>query len=304
MRNQLMMFATYAGDETALYWILLMVESLRQFGGRLGNTPVWCYLGDGHPDLRGKIGRKRIPEGITFKRACVPLDAKPFPFAGKVFASALAENEAVGKYPLLVWLDPDVVFVQEPAAFFLPDSISFGFRPVMHKLIGSRFSEPLDEFWLRVYEILEVLPSAVFPVRTPVDGETLRAYFNAGLLVVRPEMGVLRKWPECFAALYSDPVVAGWCAKEELRNIFLHQAALAGDVLTTLRRTDTVELPPTYNYSLLLKDKYPPHGRPVTLDDVVLFRHEFMLADPEALERVRDSSAIFKWVSERLQETD
>jgi hypothetical protein len=300
MWDKRMVFGTYAADGDALYWILVLVESLRTFGGELRNAPVWVYLPDNHSKVEKSIGTKPVPAGVTLKRSSTPPDARRFWFSGKVFAAALAESDAVGRYQLLVWLDPDVIFVKEPGDFLLPDSISLGYRPVMHKLIGSRYSEPPDEFWARVYDKLGVSTASIFPVRTPVDRETIRAYFNAGLLVVRPEMGVLRKWPECFAILYTDTVFVDWCKHDQKRAIFLHQVALAGDILSTLRKADMIELPATYNYSLFLRDKYPASLRPASLDDVVLFRHEFIFSTPAGPEQVKDSSNIYRWVKERV----
>jgi hypothetical protein len=300
MRDKQIVFGTYAADGGALYWILLMVESLRTFGGELRNAPIWVYLPDNLPEVEKSIEATPIPAGVIFKRSSAPADAREFWFSGKVFAAALAESDSVGRYQLLVWLDPDVIFVKEPRDFLLPDSISLGYRPVMHKLIGSRFSDPPDKFWSRVYDKLGVSAALIFPVQTSVDQETVRAYFNAGLLVLRPEMGVLRKWPECFAILYTDTVLVDWCEQDQRKAIFLHQVALAGGILSTLRKADMIELPATYNYSLSLRDQYPPSLRHASLDDVVLFRHEFIFSTPAVLKQVKDSSRICRWVGERI----
>jgi hypothetical protein len=300
MQDRQIVFGTYAADSDALYWILVMVESLRTFGGELRNAPVWVYLPDNQREVEKSVETRPIPTKVTLKRSNTPADARQFWFSGKVFAAALAESDAVGRYQLLVWLDPDVLFVKEPRDFLLPDSISLGYRPVMHRLIGSLFSEPPDEFWTRVYDKMGVSSSAIFSMATPVDQVTIRAYFNAGLLIVRPEMEVLRKWPECYAVLYSDAVFLDWCKQDKRKAIFLHQVALAGDILSTLRKTDMVELPATYSYSLFLRDKYPVSQRPASLDDVVLFRHEFIFSTRAGFEQAKDSSRICQWMGERV----
>jgi hypothetical protein len=300
MPDKRLVVGTYAADAEALYWILVMAESLRSFGGDLRNVPIWVYLPDNNREIEKSIRKLPIPPGITLKHSSTPADARKLWYSGKVFAAALAESDAVGRYQLLVWLDPDVIFVKEPHDFLLPDSISLGYRPVMHKLIGSRYSEPPDEFWTRVYDKLGVVSSSIFPVQTPVDRETIRAYFNAGLLVLRPEMGVLRKWPECFALLYTDTVFIDWCEQDQRKAIFLHQVALIGDILSTLRKADMIELPESYNYSLYLQDKYPASPRPKSLDDVVMFRHEFIFSTPAGFDQVNDSSKIIRWVKERI----
>lgn len=85
---------------------------------------------------------------------------------------------------------------------------------------------------------------------TPADVANIRPYFNAGHLVVRPESGVLRKWAACFPVLYEDKVFADWCRKDVRKRIFLHQVALVGAVLTTLKRDEVVEFSSAVNYPL------------------------------------------------------
>ena len=65
---------------------------------------------------------------------------------------------------LLVWLDEDTVFLQDPEEFDLPEGIRLGYRPVMHRNIGLRMDEPIDAFWERVYADLSVASGhAAFP---------------------------------------------------------------------------------------------------------------------------------------------
>ncbi len=294
-------FATYAADSEAMYWSLVMVESIREFGGALRHAPIWVYQPAGSPALDSAMRSKQAALAVDIKLCAMPDEAKVFWFAGKVFASAVAETEAEKKGRILAWLDPDVVFVKEPTDFFLADSIAFGYRPVLHKLIGSLYAEPPDEFWLRVYEKLAVPESALFPVVTPVDELTLWAYFNAGILIVRPERGLLRTWPGCFQTLYRDSVFAQWCRKDQLRAIFLHQAALAGAILTHLKRNEMVELPATYNYPLYFHSRYPGATRPASLDDVVMFRHEFFSREfQDVAGEELDRSKIMGWVRARI----
>jgi hypothetical protein len=148
---------------------------------------------------------------------------------------------------------------------------------------------------------LSVPESAVFPVVSPMDQLELRAYFNAGMLIVRPERGLLRRWPECFRTLYTDSVFVEWCRTDQLRAIFLHQAALAGDVLTRLGRSEMRELPSTYNYPAYFHDRYPVEQKPKSLDDVVMFRHEFFSSDRGFMDitTIKDSK-IIDWVNQRL----
>jgi len=93
-----------------------------------------------------------------------------------------------------------------------------------------------------VYEKLSVPAAAVFAVVTPADNRKLRAYFNAGMLAVRPERAILRCWAESFRVLYRDAVLVDLCRQDQFKNLFLHQAALAGAILRHLAQREMVEL--------------------------------------------------------------
>ena len=67
-------------------------------------------------------------------------------------------------------------------------------------------------------------------MKTHVDGNTIRPYFNAGHLAVRPEKRLLRKWSETFLELYKAPEFQRFYADGRYR-IFMHQAVLSGVIL-------------------------------------------------------------------------
>lgn len=207
-------FATFAQDESELEQALVLARSLRTFGGDMKEAPFWLYLPAELSGLPGKIGHRSSPLNIEIRTSPTPEAAMNYYYSGKTFAAGNAEGAAAGHYKILAWLDADNIIVQEPKDFILKDGVSFGWRPVMLKLIGSDYHKPPDEFWARLYEKLSVKPESIFPITTPVDNEQIRAYFNAGILIVRPERGILRKWPVFYEKLYSDPFYQEECRKD------------------------------------------------------------------------------------------
>ena len=136
-----------------------------------------------------------------------------FPFAVKVFAAAAAESLARGQADYLAWMDSDSIVVSEPKALLLSDGKDLGYRPVDHTLIGSPYDAPIDRFWESIYRHCGVPESRgfPFPMVTSVDERRIRPYFNAGLLVVRPERGLLQSWRERFHRLYGEACFEGRC---------------------------------------------------------------------------------------------
>jgi hypothetical protein len=174
----------------------------------------------------------------------------------------------------------------------------------MHQNIGSLYSEPPDEFWSRVYKNLSIPESALFPMVTPADQKTLRPYFNAGLMIVRPERGVLRRWPQNFKKLYEDPVFAEMCKKDVYKRIFLHQAALVGAILNTLKKEEMFEFSPEYNYPLFFHEKFEATRKFGDITDAITTRYDIYFRDPSPgwSERLKGPEEIIAWLKKKFPE--
>jgi hypothetical protein len=137
---------------------------------------------------------------------------------------------------------------------------------------------------------------------TPADEQTIRAYFNAGLLVVRPENRILRRWGECFATLYGDSVLAEMCDKDIEKRIFIHQTALVGAVLNHLEKDNMLELPQSYNYPLFFHQQYESTGKFDSLEDVITLRYDvyFRNPDPDWNSKLTGPAHLIKWLGNRL----
>jgi hypothetical protein len=295
-------FASYADDGEQLHNALVLVESIRTFGGQFADAPVWIYAPASVLKSQGGLVKRCAGLEAETKPSDAPREALAFPFAGKVFAAARAEAAAKGAASILVWMDEDTVVLKEPRDLLLAQGASLGYRPVMHRNIGSLYSERPDAFWRRVYEKLSVPESAMFPMKTVADGATLRPYFNAGLLAVRPERGIMKMWAEAFAALYRDPVLAGMCAKDDRQRIFLHQAALSGAIMKHIKRSELTLLSDRYNYPLFFKEMF---GADKEFDDVggvVTLRYEGFFRNPSTgwASRLKGPAETISWLEKRL----
>ena len=295
-------FASYAEDGEQLHDVLVLVESIRTFGGQFADAPVWIYTPSSVLKMRGSLVKNLASLGAEVRPSDAPREALVFPFAGKVFAAARAEAAANGAASILVWMDEDTVVLKEPRELLLVQGKSLGYRPVMHRNIGSLYSEKPDAFWRRVYDKLSVPESAVFPMKTVADGNTLRPYFNAGLLAVRPERGLLKMWAESFSALYRDPVCVDICKKDERARLFLHQAALSGAIMTHIGRNEMTLLPDRYNYPVFFKEMYGADKAFDTLDGVVTLRYDvyFRNPAPDWTAKLKGPAETISWLENRL----
>ncbi|MCP4632007.1 MAG: hypothetical protein GY855_03700 [candidate division Zixibacteria bacterium] len=294
-------FAAYAESEEQLIHTYYLAESIREFGGRYNKSPIWVYIPEGYDKLDADMEVKFTALGAEIKTSVTPKEALWLYFAGKVFAAGKAEKEAVKKAQILVWMDEDTIVLQEPLEFELDDNIGFAYRPVMHNRSGSLYSEKPGPFWSRIYELLEVEENSLFPMVTPADRQTIKVYFNAGLLVVRPSYGILKNWGESFETLYNDSTLVEMCKEDIEKRIFIHQTALVSTV-NILKQKEMVELPASYNYPIFFHQQYEAVGDFCSIEDVVTLRYDvyFRNPDPEWGSKLKGSEKVVSWLKERL----
>jgi hypothetical protein len=281
---------------------LLLVESIRAFAGNLSQAQVWCLV----PQYGKKLHTETVNRLTELDATLIPyeidLSIARFFFATDIRAAQIAESTATNKTDLMVWLGSNTIILKEPAAFILEDDKSLGYRPVHHANIGSVYEAPLDTFWTLVYKYCNVSNDLVFPMSTHIDGQTLRPYFNAGILVTRPDRKFFKTWHDTFFAAYQKPELQEFYKKDERYVIFIHQALLSGIILRFFKRADLQELPGTYNYPIHLHDEDVTAHQPTTVDELVTLRHEGFYQNPNWKQTLPASDSLKQWLSKILQE--
>ncbi len=291
----------YGGDERES---LLLARSLRTFAGRLAEAPLWLLIPQKSSHISDETRAALEQLEVRLIPFAVSGDALKFPFGGKVFAAAAAETHAQGKTRLLAWLDSDTLFVQEPGEFFLPPGIQLGYRPVMLKNISSLYDEPVDRFWKLVYKGCDTPAGRIFPMQTSVDGLLIRPQFNAGVLVVRPERGLLRAWRTDFDRLYLQQAWGEFYKKHILYYFFLHQAVLSASLLTRLDPAEMLCLSETVNYPVFLHSRIAPLRQAASLNEVVTCRYDAFsfFEDPRWKDILPVREPLPAWLDEQVHE--
>jgi hypothetical protein len=269
-----LIFAFHLGSGEAENDGLRLARSIRTFGGEYCFNPIWILSQRSEDDLSEATRQQLFSLGARLVTYEVDPDAVNFPFSRYVFAAAIAEGLAQGETSYLVMMANDTLVLQAPSAFLLPAGKSLGACPVHLKLLGSGFNEPISEFWKLIFLHCQVDMERVFPMQTIVDEQVVRAYFNAGLLVVRPERGLLRAWQADFENLYRHPEFEELYKQNELYEIFMHQAVLAGSVLSSLKPEEFQLLPFEMNYPLHLHSKVAAERRPTSMSQLITCRYE------------------------------
>ena len=279
---------------------ILLAESIRAFGGVFSNAPVWFFQPDYGKPLTGDARKRLADLDVRVVPFAAELEKLRFFFMGQLAGLARAETRLAGETKILAWLDANTLLVNEPKEFLLPDGKALGYRPVHHLLIGSRYDQPLDPFWMQIYKSCRVPQERVFPMHPVVEDLQMRPYFNAGILVTRPERCLFRVWHETFQDLYQDPIFKEFFAQDQRYVIFLHQAVLAGVVLHSMQQGDLFELPDTYNYPVHLFEHDTTSRRPVGMDELVTFRHEGFYQDADWMQKMPASDRLKEWLAAKM----
>lgn len=280
---------------------VLLARSIRTFAGRFSDSPVWILLPESEQEIQKETERKLLDLDARLIPFTVDGQLLAFPFGAKVVASAAAEALSESKADVLVWMDVDSMILNEPVSLILDDRASLGYRPVDHTLIGSPIDEPIDHFWDHIYRRCLVSEADLFPMTTSVDEKTLRPYFNAGMLVVRPRRRLLRKWRDRFLEIYRDPQFETLYTDNILTKIFIHQAVLAGVALSALDRDDLIELPPVVNYPLHMHDEYPDPFRPTYIDELETCRYDTLFQSPDWREKIPIRGPFTSWLENQVR---
>ena len=231
---------------------LLFARSLRKFCGELVNQPLWLMMPAKLEQVSETTFQMLKELGVQVHRFEVPEEALKFPFGGKVYAAAAAEELASVQSNLLVWMDSDTIFTGEPVEFLLEEKISLGYRPVMLKNISSLYEEPVNSFWSLMFEYCRTPVDHIFSMLTTVDEVHIRPQFNAGIMSLRPEKKLLRTWRDNFEQLYQQPELTPFYQEHVLYRIFVHQVILSATLLEMLEKEQMQDLGPRYNFPMFL----------------------------------------------------
>ncbi|MBN1667217.1 MAG: hypothetical protein JW862_09010 [Anaerolineales bacterium] len=272
-------FTTLALPGKAALEVLLLAASLRQFGGQLADSPIWAGVPAGmdhfDPDTLARFETLKV-EILPIP---VPEQVLKFPFAAKVIIAAALERRAHQQGERFAFLDRDTLILQEPAEFLLPAKKQLGYRPVHHRLIGPAHDQPADSFWQLLYQACKVPPGHLFPMTTHI-GEQIGPYFNAGVLVTRPQASLLQRWQTAFLNLYQQPEIAAYYQQDQRYAIFVHQAVLTAVLLATLEPDQMQAFTARVNYPLHLHRDVPSELRPARVGDLVTARYEDIFDQP------------------------
>jgi len=281
---------------------LLLAASVRRYGGICKAAPIWFMYQDA-TDISARLSKKAAALNVDLFPYNTDGNISDFPFAPKGIAAAEAERRAEGKVPELLWFDRDSLVLNDLSPLLLCPDKKVSFRPVNVQNIGQAADMPEEapnEFWRRACALGNVDYKGVGTTTSYIDRKILFFYIAAGLVGVRPELGIFREWEKLLRIFAEDRFLRDYCEKYGLYRIFMHQAALSIAVAGKTGIAERQELSPYAMYPMNFWDSDPNACRPGSLDEVISLRYDTVL-DGEDWGEFPMSAALRDWIGHNIR---
>ncbi|MCI0513614.1 MBL fold metallo-hydrolase [candidate division KSB1 bacterium] len=272
-----LVFVTYVGNEDQVRKALILVQSIREFGGQYRNCPIYIVV-----DTAGVAGYRLNLHGLLTVPVQIDASVRGYPYAIKAFAAAAVETLVADTTHTLLWFDPETILIQEPKLFELKKHAGVALRPVfLVNQIGLPPGAPLDAFWRRIYQATGVDSTRVPVVETLVERQKIRAYYNCGIFAVQPRRGIFREWARVMTELLADQKFQRAACHDFRHRIFLHQAVVSAIIISRCPAHEIRLLPPHAVYPLQQHPKISPKLQAKTMNDVIALIHESAWNEPQ-----------------------
>jgi hypothetical protein len=199
----------------------LLISSLREFGGRFQDVPIYSY----QPRKKFKISSDTISffKKNNVENVDIELNHKfqQYPLANKPLACAHREMHTDAD--ILVFLDTDMFFFNEPTEFIEFENADVILRPVDVKNIGTQNSKDENAFyWNKLYNLLNVKSHR--NIKTTVTNEDIYEYYNSGCIVTLTKNNLFNTWRENFLKIMDAEI------RPDLGLFFVEQSALSATI--------------------------------------------------------------------------
>lgn len=180
---------------------LLLIESLRRFGGRYADSLVTA-ISPRSSRRPTKLTKSRLEDlGARYFELNLISNVPEYGPTFKVLA--LAELERLKGPMILVQIDSDTLFCDEPN--FILYGVDAAARPVDVKgICTSGLNDDWEQYWLKLADITGISLNDLPFVNTTVCNSRIRATYNGGLIVANRELGLYQKSAKILKKIYQS----------------------------------------------------------------------------------------------------
>ena len=266
---------------------LLLFDSIRQYGGRFRDCPIYALSPRVGHNISESARYKLDSLRVTYIDAVLNTECREYGSANRVAAAAYIEK----MYPheILVILDSDTLFLEEPERILLPGDVDVAVRPVDVKgMCTDGPADPFDNYWRDLCRCCGVDYEEIPWTESFVDHHRIKASYNGGLVIVRGKLGILQQWADFFFASVRQRLIpwpqdrrfrsgVSWIDSSASRLWGSNQAALSLAIWNNTRQVQ--ELPPVYNYPLTLHNRIDTGTVEAIFPHLVHVHYHWLLAE-------------------------
>jgi len=294
-----LVFAMLVTSPTEEQQANILINSIRDFGGRYAGCPVYLFISD----TVNASCRSITASNVTF----IPIDVSDtlpkYPFLSKVFACAMAEELAQGKSEILVWMDVDGLVLNEPDEFYLGKNKKIAIRPVnLRNNVGLLINNPADPYWQKIYDYTGLATDKVPVVETLVDTRKIRSYLNCAIFSIRPDQGIFREWKRLFLLLAHDREYQNNACITDNHKIFLHQAVLSAIVSSRIKKNEIQWFSQKAGYPLHHHNELPQEKKAGRLNQLESLIYERLWDVPNwIMSTIQVDEPLKSWLKEKYE---
>jgi hypothetical protein len=242
--------------------VLLMVRTLRAFGGRFAQCPVLAIQPRSGPSIARTTLRELDKLQVSYVKRPVQHRFSWLGFANKPQAAVIADELAKTKH--VAWLDADVLVAREPSALDAPEHDANEVLACVEELgpVSTGPGDRFEPFWQAMADGAGMKDGVPFVTAGP-SGKRIRLHFNSGVFRFFRGSGFVQRYLELFEKLYALRIMP-----KDDPTMFLHEQIIFSIAAASWRGGFTA-LEPHYNFHAepMYETLYPPehYGRAVLL---------------------------------------
>jgi hypothetical protein len=225
-----------------------MIESLRRWGGKFKDAPVFAVT----PRFGAPLAKKTHQFFDKFQVEYIYCDEKNKyswnKFLNKL--SALIAVEKVAKTECISWLDSDLLIVGEPDQLTLNEGENFTACGSDKNVATTGTEDPCEPYWQEVCKYMGIDIEDLPWNQTEPEGVRVRLYWNSGVFVYRRSTNFADDYLKTFIQLCDSRI-----ATQQAGFFFNDQVALA---LTIFKMGISWRALP-YSHNFAMGSKMPKH---------------------------------------------
>jgi hypothetical protein len=188
---------------------LLAIECLRKFGGRLANAPILVITPRFGPSLEVATLRRFDELGARYAYRNDRNDCSWYVYMNKASAALVAEEMV--QTDQIIWLDSDVLVIDEPSTLLLGPAEDFACCSTDKNVGTSGPKDPNNNYWLALSEHYGVPLESLPWVEANHDKQRVRFRLHSGVYSFRTGTGLGREFSSDLMSMLTSGI--GFSAK-------------------------------------------------------------------------------------------